>query len=76
MIEKCELCWCGLNGRNGNGYLLCSCEKKVVVIGSLLRVNNFVWVMCCVLLWLLKKLWVKINWSCLKGGFFMEYEKC
>ncbi|NWK73780.1 hypothetical protein HYG93_05640 [Acinetobacter sp. SwsAc6] len=49
MTEKCESCRRGLNGLNGNGYSPCSCGKKVVVIGSLSKVNNLVRAMCCAL---------------------------
>jgi len=49
MTAKCESCRRGLDGRNGNGYSPCGCEKKVVVIGSPSRVNNLVRAMCCVL---------------------------
>lgn len=49
MTAKCESCRRGLDGRNGNGFSPCGCEKKVVVIGSPSRVNNLVRAMCCVL---------------------------
>ncbi|WP_349929459.1 hypothetical protein ABJ384_05835 [Acinetobacter sp. A1-4-2] len=33
MTEKCESCRRGFNGRNGNGYSPCGCNK-VAVIGA------------------------------------------
>lgn len=31
MTEKCESCRRGFDGRNGNGYSPCSCNKVVVI---------------------------------------------
>ena len=45
MDEKCESCRRGFDGRNGNGYMPCSCKKKVVVLG-VSRVNSLVRAVC------------------------------
>ncbi|WP_162994888.1 hypothetical protein [Acinetobacter wuhouensis] len=49
MTKKCESCRHGLDGRNGNGYSPCGCEKKIVVIGVPSRVSMLVQALCSVL---------------------------
>ncbi len=42
MSDKCESCKRGYDGRNGNGYSPCGCQKRIIVIGCKSKTNKLI----------------------------------